>query len=124
MFHLQALALGPRKGLVVGDLGDEGGDVGTELGLDLGQRRVGVLDRVVQETGGDQRRVPAAGRFGQQPRDLGEVINVGLARLTLAPLVDMLARREVERFRKKITWPRSLEVRELRSFDERMVAIW
>jgi hypothetical protein len=105
VLHLQALALGPRQGFVVGNFGDQRGDVGTELGFDLDEGGVGVLDRVVQETGGNQRRIPAAGRFGQQPRDLRQVIDVGLSRLALAPLVNMLARRKVERFRKKKRGP-------------------
>jgi hypothetical protein len=54
--------------------------------------RVGVLERVVQQAAHQQHHVVAVGRLGEQRRHLGEVVDVGLGRLALAALRDVLAR--------------------------------
>jgi hypothetical protein len=52
---------------------------------------VGVLQRVVQQAAHQQHHVAALGRLGQKCGHLGQVVDVGLGALALAPLGDVLA---------------------------------
>ena len=45
----------------------------------------------MQQPAGQQRDIGASGRFGEQGRHLGKVVDVGLGALALAPLGDVLA---------------------------------
>ena len=55
----------------LGDPVDDGGHVGAELGLDLGQPEAGVLDRVVEQGGRDGDVVEAQARPGWWPPPAG-----------------------------------------------------
>ena len=69
----------------LGDAVDERGDLLAEQPLDLRQRREGVLDRVVQQTGDDARHVEP--HVGDDAGDLERVGQVRLARLPPLPVV-------------------------------------
>ena len=91
LVDLQALALLLGQRLVVRHLGHEGGDLGPEALLEILVGGVGVLERVVQQAAHQQHDVLAAGRLGEQGGHLGQVVDVGLGPLALAPLRDVLA---------------------------------
>ena len=61
--------------------------LGAEELLDLGQRGVGVLHRVVEQAGGDGARVQA--QLGENAGDFERMREVGLARDALLPLVGL-----------------------------------
>lgn len=77
MFNLQALALHFEKGFIVGDLGDDRGNLLAKLSFELFRRSVSVLDGVVQECGGEDRRIGDAGFVGQYIFDRNRVVDVG-----------------------------------------------
>ena len=69
----------------LGDAVDDGGDVGAEVGLEVLEGEAGVLDRVVEEGGGDGDVVEA--EVGHDAGDGERVLDVGLARAAgLAPV--------------------------------------
>ena len=95
--NLQALALRLGQRLVVGGLGDQARHVLAERRRDLRQRRVGVLDDVVEEGRGDEARILPTRRLGHQVGDLGQMVEVGLGGIALAALMRVALGREVER---------------------------
>ena len=93
--HVLGLRLFARLELQLGELGqaaNEEGDLVSELGLDLVQRRVGVFDRVVKE--GRAEAVDIELEVGGDAGNLDRVDDVGVAALALLPL--MLGHRETE----------------------------
>ena len=66
-------------------------DLGTEVRLHLGQRRVRILDHVVQQAGDDRRHVELELRDNH--RDVERMRDVGLARFAL--LIEMHPRRVI-----------------------------
>src|SRR6185295_9535125 len=85
--------------LVVGHVAHEFRDVGAKKLDQLFIRDALVFDAVVQESRYDQVAVAAARRFGEQERDLGEMVDVRLLRLALAALAHVLLRSVIERAR-------------------------
>ena len=66
--------------LELGDAVDDGGDLGAEVGLDIGEGDLGVLDRVVQQRGGQRDLVEAD--VGDDPGHGQRVVDVALAAAT------------------------------------------
>ena len=91
VLRLLLLARGEVDLADLGDPVDQARDLGAEVLLDLGERGERVLDRVVQQPGGDARHVEAEIR--DDARHLERVGQVGLARG--APLALVHARREL-----------------------------
>ena len=96
MLDLQPFPLGLRQGLVVRNLRDHLGHVGPERGLQFDGRRGGVLDRVVQDRGLEGDHVGDAARAREEVGDLDQVVHVGRAVRTFAPLVAVAMRGESE----------------------------
>jgi hypothetical protein len=64
-------------------------------------RNLAVLNGVVKQRGNDQIEVLAVRRFGDQGRNLKQMVDVRLLRGTLAPLVDMPSRRGIGRLQNR-----------------------
>jgi len=97
VLDLSALAVCLGKGLVVGHLHDHVGDLPAEVIDQLRIRRLGVLDRVVQN-GSDQRLQvidPALG--GQHVGQRDRVVDVRAGLGVLAPLRPVAVRGEGDR---------------------------
>ena len=89
---VSACAASPYFDLVeLGDAVDEHRDLVAEVGAELVERVVGVLDRVVQQRGGHRRRADA--EVGEDLRDRERVRDVRLAALALLALVGALGDR-------------------------------
>ena len=85
VLRLPLLARRERNRAELGDPFDDVGDVGAEQLLDPLDRRLGVLDDVVEEAGGDRHDVEL--HVGEQVRDLERMHQVGLPGMAHLSLV-------------------------------------
>ena len=95
--HLHPFARFPVQARVVGDLGDERGDIFPENRGQLVTGRVRVFDRVMQQSGHDKGRVGAVGGLREEQGHFGEMVDIGLGHQAFAPLARVLARGEIQR---------------------------
>jgi hypothetical protein len=101
VLDLEALALGFRERLVVGDLGDDARDARAERVRELLVGGIGVLHRVVEQRRAQHLDVGDAALVHQHVGERDRVIDVGRGRRILAALVAVLVRGERERLKKE-----------------------
>ena len=94
MRDLKALALLFWQRLVVGDLQDDPGNLGTELRGELPGRGIGVFDGVVKQRSGENDRVGDVRLVRQDVGNRDRVVDVGAGFGALAALVAVLVGRE------------------------------
>ena len=87
----------PIQGAVVGDLLDDPAHPLAEGPPQLLGRRVGILERIVQDRGGQHLRIGHAAEHGQRLRNLDAVVQIGRPILPLPALIAVLLGGEAQR---------------------------
>src|SRR5258706_4842443 len=96
MLDLQPFALRPQQRLVVGHLAHDTRDRLAEALAEFLVRRLGILDRVVQNRRGEELRVGDPHLVGQHVREGDRMVDVRRGLRVLAPLAAVLVRGEGE----------------------------
>ena len=78
-----------RKILIIGNIGNDPGDFGTEVPFQLIKRSIGIFNHIVQGRRTEQYRIRHSGEFGQEPYNFDEMVDIGFRPGPFAALVRM-----------------------------------